>query len=82
MKLNLKCVVSGQARWVTVAESTRIGQLQLLALAEAGQPIDSSRAWEARNESGELLVISNTVANSDLQEGSIVYIDPQPGVGA
>lgn len=80
--MKLKCVVSGQARWVTVVESTRVGELQLLALAEAGQSIDSSRAWEARNESGELLVISNTVANSDLQEGSIVYIDPQPGVGA
>ena len=76
------CIVSGQAVDVNVTGNTRVGQLRMAALAEAGQPATSSKEWEVRNADGELLVVSNSVSHSDLVEDDKVYISPRAGVGA
>ena len=80
--MTIHCVVSGAVFPIPVKPDTRVGQLRMKALVAAQQPVLSSNEWEVRNTDGKELVISNTLAHSDLSDGDKVYIDPRPGVGA
>jgi len=78
----LTCVVSGQSVTVTAMPKTRVGVLMMLALEEAGHHREGANQWEARDADGELLVRSNSLRHSDLEDGDTVFVDPKPGWGA
>lgn len=78
----LNCVVSGQKVGVSATPETRVGSLMMLALEAAGHSMEEANLWEARDADGELLVRSNSLRHSDLEDGDQIFIDPKPGVGA
>ena len=77
----IEIVVNGKPEQVKVALDQQVGEVVKAALKQSGNSGQPPEQWELRDETGQVLDVSKTVAVLDIKEGAKLFLNLKAGVG-